>query len=75
MSTAGVNAERASTNGDPEKYYGYPKFSASYRLPWLPTMVDELKVRAAYGRAIGLCADPALRLFLAKRSAQLSTLT
>lgn len=49
--TAGVNAERASTNGDPEKYYGYPKFSASYRLPWLPTMVDELKVRAAYGRA------------------------
>lgn len=33
------------------------------------------EARAAYGRAIGLCADPALRLFLAKRSAQLSTLT
>ena len=49
--TAGVNAERASTNGDPEKYYAYPKFSASYRVPFLPARVDELKVRGALGRA------------------------
>ena len=49
--TAGVNAERASTNGDPEKYYAYPKFSASYRVPWLAPRMDELKVRAAFGRA------------------------
>ena len=49
--TAGVNAERTSNNGDPKKYYAYPKFSASYRLPWLPPVTDEMKLRVAYGRA------------------------
>jgi hypothetical protein len=49
--TAGVNSERTSNNGDPKKFYAYPKFSASYRLPWLPPVTDELKLRVAYGRA------------------------
>ncbi len=49
--TAGVTAERTSNNGDPHKYYGYPKFSASYRLPFLPPKSDEIKLRLAYGRA------------------------
>ena len=49
--TAGVNAERNSNNGDPHKYYAYPKFSGSYRLPFLPPKTDELKLRLAYGRA------------------------
>jgi TonB-dependent starch-binding outer membrane protein SusC len=49
--TAGVTAERTSNNGDPHKYYAYPKFSASYRLPFLPPKSDELKFRLAYGRA------------------------
>ena len=49
--TAGVNSERTSNNGDPNKFYSYPKFSASYRLPWLPPKTDELKLRIAYGRA------------------------
>ena len=49
--TAGVNSERTSNNGDPKKYYSYPKFSASYRLPFLPPLTHELKLRAAYGRA------------------------
>jgi len=49
--TAGVTAERTSNNGDPKKYYAYPKFSASYRLPFLPPKTDELKLRLAYGRA------------------------
>jgi TonB-linked SusC/RagA family outer membrane protein len=49
--TAGVNSERTSNNGDPKKYYSYPKFSASYRLPWLPPKSDEVKLRIAYGRA------------------------
>ena len=49
--TAGVNAERTSNNGDPQKYYAYPKFSASYRVPVPVAKVDELKVRLAYGRA------------------------
>ncbi|HWE42386.1 MAG TPA: SusC/RagA family TonB-linked outer membrane protein [Gemmatimonadaceae bacterium] len=49
--TAGVNSERTSNNGDPRKFYAYPKFSASYRLPWLPPATDEVKLRLAYGRA------------------------
>jgi TonB-linked SusC/RagA family outer membrane protein len=49
--TAGVNSERSSNNGDAKKFYAYPKFSASYRLPFLPTRIDELKFRLAYGRA------------------------
>ena len=49
--TAGVNAERSSNNGDQTKFFGYPKFSASYRLPWLPPATSDLKLRIAYGRA------------------------
>ncbi|NUQ19988.1 MAG: TonB-dependent receptor plug domain-containing protein, partial [Gemmatimonadaceae bacterium] len=49
--TAGVNAERTSNNGDPKKFYSYPKFSASYRLPWLPPATDEMKLRVAFGKA------------------------
>jgi TonB-dependent starch-binding outer membrane protein SusC len=49
--TAGVNGERTSNNGDPKKYYAYPKFSASYRVPVPVERVDELKLRLAYGRA------------------------
>jgi TonB-linked SusC/RagA family outer membrane protein len=48
--TAAVNSERTSNNGDAHKYYGYPKFSASYRTP-TPSLIDELKLRLAYGRA------------------------
>lgn len=49
--SAAVNAERSSTNGDVNKFYAYPKFSASYRLPWLPPKTDNLKLRVAYGQA------------------------
>jgi outer membrane receptor protein involved in Fe transport len=49
--TAGVTSERTSNNGDPHKFYAYPKFSASYRLPFLPPKSDEFKLRVAYGRA------------------------
>ena len=49
--SAGVNAERSSTNGDVNKFYAYPKFSASYRLPWLPPETDNVKLRVAYGKA------------------------
>jgi hypothetical protein len=49
--TAGVNAERSSVNGDDKKFYGYPKFSASYNLPYLPRFTDNVKLRIAYGRA------------------------
>lgn len=49
--TAAINAERSSTNGDTKKFYPFPKASASYRLPFLPRFTDEIKLRAAYGRA------------------------
>ncbi|HEV7991347.1 MAG TPA: SusC/RagA family TonB-linked outer membrane protein [Gemmatimonadaceae bacterium] len=49
--TAGVNTERSSSNGDQKKYYTYPKFSASYRVPILPSFISELKTRLAYGKA------------------------
>src|SRR5438874_2184694 len=49
--TAGVNGERTSNNGDPNKYYAYPKFSRSYRVPVPTARIDELKLRLAYGRA------------------------
>ena len=49
--TAGVNSERSSNNGDPDKMYAYPKFSASYRVPVPTERIDELKLRLAYGRA------------------------
>lgn len=49
--TAAVNAERSSTNGDTAKYYAYPKFSASYNVPMLPSAVDNMKVRLAVGTA------------------------
>jgi TonB-linked SusC/RagA family outer membrane protein len=48
--TAAVNSERTSNNGDAQKYYAYPKFSASYRTP-TPNLIDDLKLRLAYGRA------------------------
>jgi TonB-linked SusC/RagA family outer membrane protein len=49
--TAATNAERSSVNGDDQKLYSYPKFAASYRIPWLPPKADEIKIRAAYGKA------------------------
>ena len=49
--TAAVNTERSSTNGDTAKFYAFPKFSASYNLPFLPHGIDNLKFRVAYGKA------------------------
>jgi TonB-linked SusC/RagA family outer membrane protein len=46
---AGVRAERSSVNGDVDKYYVFPKASASYRLIDLLGEGSELKLRGAYG--------------------------
>jgi TonB-dependent starch-binding outer membrane protein SusC len=48
--TAGLRADRSSTNGDEGKYFLYPKAAASYRFikPFGP--VDEFKLRAAFGQ-------------------------
>jgi TonB-linked SusC/RagA family outer membrane protein len=47
--TAGVTAERTTNDGDIHKFYAYPRYSASYRIPQFADFLDELKVRAAYG--------------------------
>jgi TonB-dependent SusC/RagA subfamily outer membrane receptor len=48
--TVGARADRSSNNGDTKKFFIFPKASASYRLPDLkPGLVDELKLRLAYG--------------------------
>jgi TonB-linked SusC/RagA family outer membrane protein len=49
--TGAINAERSSTNGDPDSFNAYPKASVSYRLPWLPPKTQNLKLRFAYGKA------------------------
>ena len=49
--TGAVNAERSSVNGDDRKFYTYPKFAASYRVPTLPSTLNELKLRLAFGKA------------------------
>jgi len=50
--TAGIRADRSSNNGDPGKYFYYPKAAVSYRFMnvaagWL----DEAKVRFAVGES------------------------
>jgi TonB-linked SusC/RagA family outer membrane protein len=48
----GVAAERSTNDGDINKFYYYPHYSASYQLPpFFTSFVDEIKVRAAYGQS------------------------
>lgn len=47
--TFGVRADRSSVNGDPGKYFAYPKAAASYRVISPFGGLDEIKLRAAYG--------------------------
>jgi TonB-linked SusC/RagA family outer membrane protein len=51
----GMRADRSSANGDREKFYTFPKYSASYRfvkpLQGLTGQIDEIKLRAAVGQS------------------------
>ncbi|MBS1600236.1 MAG: SusC/RagA family TonB-linked outer membrane protein [Bacteroidetes bacterium] len=54
--TAGVRFDRSSNNGDPTKFYAYPKAGVSWNLTRMDFMRDgnffqNLKLRAAYGQA------------------------
>jgi TonB-linked SusC/RagA family outer membrane protein len=50
--TAGIRADRSTNNGDPGKYFYYPKASASYRFAdVVPGWIDEAKVRVAVGES------------------------
>jgi TonB-dependent starch-binding outer membrane protein SusC len=48
---AGLTAERTTNDGDIGKFYMYPHYSASYRVPQFLGFLDELKFRAAYGQS------------------------
>ena len=49
--SAAFRAERSSVNGDPTKFYYFPRASASYRLVNPLPKVGELKLRASYGKS------------------------
>ena len=53
--SAGIRADRGSANGDRSKFYGFPKYSASYRftepLGRFTRALDEIKLRASYGQS------------------------
>ena len=49
--TLGIAAERSTIDGDISKFYYYPHYAASYRVPQFAGFLDELKLRAAYGQA------------------------
>lgn len=53
--TAGVRFDRSSNNGDPSKFYAYPKAGLSWNLTsmgWIKAgLIDNFKLRAAYGQA------------------------
>jgi TonB-dependent starch-binding outer membrane protein SusC len=48
--TAGLRADRSSSNGRTKKFFLYPKLAASYRFLRPFGGVDELKLRGAYGQ-------------------------
>jgi TonB-linked SusC/RagA family outer membrane protein len=49
--TAGLTADRNSNNGSFSRYYLYPKFAGSLRLPQFAGFIDEFKLRTAYGKS------------------------
>jgi outer membrane receptor protein involved in Fe transport len=49
--TGAVRADRSTNNGDIDKFYFFPKASASYRMPSPTSWLDEAKVRVAFGQS------------------------
>ncbi|HZS61187.1 MAG TPA: SusC/RagA family TonB-linked outer membrane protein [Gemmatimonadaceae bacterium] len=49
--TAGVTGERSTSDGVIDKFYYYPRFSASFRVPEFTKAINELKFRVAYGQS------------------------
>ncbi len=49
--SGGFRADRSSNNSRPQRFYVFPRASASYRLPSLPGPLEEAKLRAAVGRS------------------------
>lgn len=54
LASLGVRGDKSSNNGDPNKLYYYPKASLALNLHefgFLPEMMNQLKLRVAYGQA------------------------
>lgn len=49
--TAGFRADRSTNNGDVDKFSLFPKLSASYRISDFTAMLDEMKLRVAFGQS------------------------
>ena len=49
--SAALRAERASVNGDPQKFYTFPRFGASYRLVRPVPGINEIKLRGTVGQS------------------------
>lgn len=49
--TAGVTASRTTNDGLINKWYAFPRYSASYRIPQFVGFLNEVKLRAAYGQS------------------------
>lgn len=49
--TGAFRADRSTNNGDVNRFYVFPKASASYRMPNVLPGIDEAKVRAAFGQS------------------------
>jgi TonB-linked SusC/RagA family outer membrane protein len=49
--TAGITGERSTSDGVIDKFYYYPRYSASFRVPEFIKAVNELKLRVAYGQS------------------------
>ena len=48
----GLRADRSSVNGDPNKYYWFPKAAGSYRFDNVTNWLEGFKVRAAWGSPV-----------------------
>ena len=53
IATLGYRADKSTLNGDPNKFYGFPKASLAVNIQnfgdWNNSAIDQLKLRAAYG--------------------------
>ena len=57
IGTIGVRMDKSNTNGDPQKYYAFPKASLAVNLTnfdfWKSRTISQLKPRIAYGQTAG----------------------
>ncbi len=56
IGTVGIRFDRSTLFGDQNKWYGFPRASVAgniHKIATLPSLISQLKVRAAYGQTAG----------------------